>query len=376
MASLIALCAVSTVSAPAGAQVKRVLVLPLISDFLPQPLNLQIDDDLRDEVAQSMPRNLVLPRPPLDLASMKVAAGCATDGPQCLALIGRTAQANWVVQVSLLGTAIKARMVVRRVRSRTGVESTYEAELTDVGTESGRALRWHLATALGARPPPLTGRIVLKPDADEALDEAEILLDNRPTPSGELENVNPGRHRLEVRRLGFETFIRTVTVRPGRDTKVSLSFTPRSSPPPPVPQASASEGEEPAAPVTTPPGVVGIAEDSGPFWAWILGAGAVVAAGTATVFGVQVLGLESDAESARLDCDGPDRDAPVCRDGRTRALMANVTWGVAGALAVGATVAFILELSGDDEEEADDVTAHFGIAPTPDGVRAGLHMSF
>ncbi|MEL7371405.1 MAG: hypothetical protein AAFN74_20960, partial [Myxococcota bacterium] len=90
---------------PAHAQApRRVLLLPLTTDFLKEADARKVEAQIRDEVAASMPRYIVLPRPALDLASMKVTAGCATDGKDCLALIGRTTRASWVVQVSLRGS--------------------------------------------------------------------------------------------------------------------------------------------------------------------------------------------------------------------------------------------------------------------------------
>ena len=348
---------------PAAAQpTGRVLVLPLASDFLSEPLLRQLEEEMREEVASAMPKHIILPRPALDLASMKVAAGCATDGPECLALIGRTTRAEWVVQVSLLGNQKRAMLLVRRVRSRKPTETPqYETELSDVGRASSKELRWHIATALGAQPPPLMGRISLQAGRAGALSGVTVLLDDRPIRKSDLHHINPGRHRIEVRREGFEPFVWMGVVRPGRATPIRVRL--NRNPPPGRVSSDA-----------VPPEVLAVEESSGPLWTWILGAGAVVAAGTATVFGVQVIGLESDAESRPLDCNGMDENADLCVDGRNRALMANITWGVAGALAVGAVIAYFVE---SDSDSDDTTTAtQFGISPTDGGVAAGVLLSF
>ena len=352
----------------AGAQsARRVMVLPLMTDFLSEGLARQLEEGVREEVGAAMPQYILLPRPALDLTSLKVAAGCADDGPKCLALIGRTTGAQWVVQVSLQGRKDRARLLVQRVPSRRASQgSMYEAQLSDVGAASTRELRWHVATALGVRPAPLRGRIVLMTGSKVgSLQGARILLDDRRIPASGLEQVNPGRHRVEVRQTGFEPFVWSGAVRPGRDTPVRVRFVPRDVLPSAPPKAP---------PPVVPTTVAATEESSGPVWTWVLGAGAVVAAGTATVFGVQVLGLEADAEDDELDCDGEHKDNSVCEDGRSRALLANITWGVAGALAVGAVVSYFIETSGDDEPDA--VTTTFGVAPTDDGVAASLQLTF
>ena len=366
-ATALAVVAVGSWAGEAEAQPRRILVLPLTSDFLPERLARQIEEQLRDEIASSLPRYQVLPRPALDLQSLKLAAGCGSDSPKCFALIGRTVQATFVVYVSLLGSEKQAVLQVRRVSSRRAKESKYEAELADVGAGSSKELRWHVATALGARPPPLMGRIVLMSASKMgSLDGARILLDDQTVPLSALEQVNPGRHRIEVRKTGFRTFVRMVSVKPGRDTPVRVSFVPREAPPPSPPVASNPP------PIIPPTASVRVEESSGPVWTWILGAGAVVAAGTATVFGVQVLGLESDAESAELNCESEHRSDDICSDGRSRALMANVTWGVAGALAVGAVIAYFVESGG----ESEDSSTRVGLSPTPGGVSAAFEVEF
>ncbi|MEO1334475.1 MAG: hypothetical protein AAFV29_02485, partial [Myxococcota bacterium] len=245
---------------PAHAQApRRVLLLPLTTDFLKEADARKVEAQIRDEVAASMPRYIVLPRPALDLASMKVAAGCATDGKDCLALIGRTTRASWVVQVSLRGSRKRAKLVVQRVRSQTAVESKYTTELTSVGVGSARALRWHVATALGARPAPLPGRLVLRAVRGQ-LTGAIILLDQRQVGSAALRQVNPGRHRLEIRRRGYRPFIWAGEVRPAQDTSIIVKMVPRVS----------SVSSDTTLTETTPRAVE---DDGGPVWTWALGAG-------------------------------------------------------------------------------------------------------
>ena len=365
-----ALCALGTVqSRPVAAQpAPRVLVLPLSSDFLTDDVARILEEEVRRGVAEAMPQHVVLPKPALDLASMQVAAGCAADGPQCLALIGRTTQATAVVQVGLQGSTEKARLVVRRVQSRGGDLDESEAELTDVGRDSRKEVRWHVATGLGAKLAPLTGRIVLMVSKKAPpLDGAKVLLDDRPVTVASLKQVSPGLHRIEIVQKGFEPFRWQGAVRPGRDAQVRIIRTPRQ-------RVAETEAPATASPPDAPNSVVASDEGSGPLWTWILGGAAVAAAGTATVFGIQVIGLESDAEEDTLDCDGDDRNDATCKDGRDRALMANIAWGVAGGLAVGAVISYFIE--SDDDDDDDDVSAQFGVSPTPEGVSAAVRMSF
>ena len=309
MLALLAAAVVGGAAGPAIGQqpARRVLVLQLNSDFLERREARLFDKAVRDEVAVAMPGYLVLPRPPLDLASMKVAAGCVTDGPKCIALIGRTAQADWVLQVSLLGSERRARLTVRRVDSRRASDNRYEDELTDLGPASVKEVRWHIATALGAQPPPLMGQInVFNAATGRRLSAMAVLLDDRPVPVSALRQVNPGRHRVEIRKDGFKPYVWTGSVRPGRQTDIQVTLVPRRAPPRAV-----------VAPREPAPTISSTDESDGPVWTWVLGAGAVVAAGTATVFGVRVLGLESEAEDLGLDCDGASRDEDTCSDGRS-----------------------------------------------------------
>ncbi|MEL7370445.1 MAG: hypothetical protein AAFN74_16115, partial [Myxococcota bacterium] len=227
------------------------------------------------------------------------------------------------------------------------------------------ALRWHVATALGARPAPLPGRLVLRAVRGQ-LTGAIILLDQRQVGSAALRQVNPGRHRLEIRRRGYRPFIWAGEVRPAQDTSIIVKMVPRVS----------SVSSDTTLTETTPRAVE---DDGGPVWTWVLGAGAVVAAGTAAVFGVQVLNLESEAERLTLDCNGEGRNSDTCKNGRDRALIANISWGAAGALAVSAVVAYFIESSDGDSSTAkssplDD--ARFGVAPTADGMAASFEVSF
>ncbi len=361
----------------------RVLVLQLSSDFLSGSTAADLDRHLRKKLRAARPRRF-LPKPAVDLASLQLVAGCGDDGPRCFALIGRTAQAASVVQVSIVGSAERARLLVRQVDSRTEALTTYKAGLRDVSGSSREEIAWHVATALGLRPAPLTGRVELTNDLQVgSLEGATVLLDDRIVLLSALEQMNPGRHRIEVRQDGFEPFVWIGMVRPGRNTKVPIRFVPRprfgedeegafADAPGAVPPDRGSSPVAEAGPIA---GADAIDDDSGPLWTWILGASALAAAGTATVFGVQVLSLESDAESAGLDCDGDDRNADTCADGRSRALLSNVTWAVAGALAVSAVVAYFLET---DSPEADGaaMSTRVGVAPTQDGVSAAIEITF
>ena len=82
------------------------------------------------------------------------------------------------------------------------------------------------------------------------------------------------------------------------------------------------------------------------YWKWWLwGGGAVVFAGAATYFGVDGLRAKSDLED--LNADSPNHSFDEAKDLERRArrgfLFANIGYGVAGALAITATILFLTE---------------------------------
>lgn len=142
------------------------------------------------------------------------------------------------------------------------------------------------------------------------------------------------------------------------------SFTPE----PAVARASGSD-----LPVTPSEPAVAFEPESTSFtWTWIMGAGTIVAASATTILAIQTIQAESDAEGDQLDCRSePDRSGEVCSNGRTRALLTNVGWGLTAALGIGAITAFFLEV---DLGEKDMPTV--GMAFDAEGIAGTVQVRF
>lgn len=391
---------VSVVPRADAAPTRGVLVLPMAYEGLPEATLKALNRALRAEAKRSL-KSKLLPTPALALPDLQVAAGCAGASVTCLGKIGRILRATWVVQAQIRGSAQKLRVQIQWVDTRNGKAGSADLSMQNVDADSVTEFRWRLARAFGRDPGPLTGAINLRTVSKSGtLSGAELLVDDRPVSAIALKTLAPGEHRIEVRQRGFETFIWMGKVRGGRTTHVAVDFRPKTAAPavastpaiptPPIatarPDDSASPAPEPApslgGPEAAPPaGVQGTrGPDTAPrlVYTWIFGAGALVAAGAGTVLAVQTRKLDQDTkDDTPLFCaesTDPDWNSDTCRKGRSRQTAQFVTWGLVGALGVGAVVAFFLEdgpsvLSGDD-----DVALGFG--PTSGGVAGSLRVRF
>jgi len=85
---------------------------------------------------------------------------------------------------------------------------------------------------------------------------------------------------------------------------------------------------------------------------WVWGGGAVVFAGAATYFGIDGLVAKSDLED--LNANSPNHSFDEAKDLESRAkrgfLFANIGYGVAGALAITATILYLTEPDGPTKE--------------------------
>jgi hypothetical protein len=102
-------------------------------------------------------------------------------------------------------------------------------------------------------------------------------------------------------------------------------------------------GQKPPTRSTKPPAPVRERAFVWKWWLW--GGGAVLFAGAATYFGVDGLRAKSDLED--LNADSPNHSFDEAKDLESRAkrdfLFANIGYGVAGALAITATILFLTE---------------------------------
>jgi hypothetical protein len=361
------------VAAPAGAARPGLLVLRLEHEGLAKPLSSALEAAVRREVEAALVKGRLLPAPALDLESMQLAAGCSSDAPPCLASIGRTLGATQVLRVRLSGGLEKSVAEVSLVQVSSAKVQRSEVTLGELDAESGPELGWVAARLLNPSRAAPAGALTLAPASGTDLLGAELLLDDRAVSAQALATLEPGRHRLDVKKKGFEGFIWIGEVRPGRSQRVEVRLEPRVAgratvETPPIGARSAADADRARVGATVEPGP---APRSSRVVTWVLAGGTLVAAGVGGIFGARVLSLEDEASTARLDCAGADFDADTCASGRTSATVANVGWAVAGGLLVASAVAFFVEAP-DEREPATQI----GLAPRAGGAEATLRVRF
>lgn len=340
----------------------------------------------------------VLPRPALDTSALALSAGCAARGAACLAAIGRTLGVGAVLESSMSGDASAATLSLVLVRVATGQEETITRTLVDVAGESAAEVRVYVANVFGKKRELPPGSLVLVPARGSPdVAGAELRLDDRAVRAAELLRVAAGRHRLEVRRPGHESFVWQGQVHPGRETKVQVALVPEAVavvPPPPPPKTRPAEPSAKPEPLPRPKlkpraaetKVESAADSGGGVRVFtLIASGAAVAAGVVgTIFGVQKLSLDSEIRQAqdvrneacrngdvgsceRSVCD--DTLSEDCRSADTKATVATVAFVMAGVFAVGAVTAFFLE--------APDEPAFAGaLVPREGGADAVLRLRF
>jgi hypothetical protein len=361
------------VAAPVAAARPGLLVLRLEHDGLGRPLSTALEAAVRREVEAALVKGRMLPAPALDLESMQLAAGCSNDSPQCLASIGRTLGAAQVLRVRLSGGPKRGVAEVSLVQVSSAKVQRSEVTLGELDAESGPELGWVAARLLNPSRAAPAGALTLAPASGTDLSGAELFLDDRAVSAQVLASLEPGRHRLDVKKRGFEGFIWIGEVRPGRSQRVEVRLEPR--------VAGRAVAETP--PIGARPSVdpdrakVAVAAEPSPtapssrVVTWVLAGSTIVAAGVGGVFGARVLSLESEASEARLDCSSADFEADTCASGRAAATVANVGWAVAGGLLVASVVAFFVEAP--DERDA---SPQLGLAPRAGGAEATLRVRF
>lgn len=404
----VAACAALT-TPPTLAAKPAILVLELEGAGLPNAVASTLDAAIRDEVRSVVGgRTNVLPKPALDFAGMKLAAGCVEDGVGCLVVIGRTLGAARILQTKISGRSNAGRLDLTLIEVGRGRATKRSFDLTDIAADSAVELRLYVAAVFGVKKKPPPGEIGLFVASEIGkLDGAEVLLDDKKVPRSLLASVAVGQHRVEVRQQGFETFIWVGTVRPGRRTKVGVTFIPTKSEPPvatpplvttppittpPIARLEPRPTPAPPPPVdatppdTTPAPTPVQPKKGGRVVTWLLGGAALVAGGVGGFYGVKVLGdrktlddMQAELTDACLDdpscgrkdvCDF-DGKPQACIDGGRHAAISTVAWISAGALAAGSVVAFFVEGS-----SGDDVEVSGAIVPTGEGAAASMLVRF
>jgi hypothetical protein len=387
---------------------KTVLVLRLEGGGLPDDLVQKLDAATRDQTKATWKGVKLLPPPVLEFEAMRVAAGCADDGPACLANLGATLGATDVVRVTITGNVPKkARLTVAHVRVKDQhMRPPHRIEIDDIDQNAIDEFRFHVALALGDKKvaPPLGSIALQVPPEIGGPDGLEIFLDDRKSPPSALKSLPPGDHRVELHKEGFDTFVASAFVRPGRETVVSVSFErqkpaeavtteredthpteSRADPDPKtnVPTLVAPVQKETATQIEAP---VEPPREEKPHlrYTWWLGGATIVATVVATTAWLFILHEESVINNI---CANPDvvspacthlaamkpcesGDDPVCARGNTASVVTFIAWPIAGILAVATAVAVYFEaLSVPSTPEPDGLgprsaSRAFDLAPT------------
>lgn len=357
-------------SSAADAVDKSVLVLPVEHDGLDPNVVKNLDRLARERVEKVFASHRLLPAPALGVPDLLVAAGCSKPSAACLATIGRTVGATQVIRVQARGAPEKIRLEVQRVRVSSQKGKTYKHTIDDLTPEALPIFAWHVETAVGGRPAPLTGQIALLTEGEfGSLDGAELLLDDQRATPKDLETLAPGEHHLVVMQRGFESVHWRGFVEGGRTVTVRVKFEPVQ--PPPVAAAPPPEAPPPAAIV----GVTPEESDDGLKVTWVFGVATGLSAVAAGAIGLSVLVTESEVEEQQIDCFPDDGSTPqgICEGGFFRRDLANGLWITTGALAVMTAVAFFIEVPDGSEPET---AVSVGFLPTPDGAAASMSLTF
>jgi tetratricopeptide (TPR) repeat protein len=162
--------------------------------------------------------------------------------------------------------------------------------------------------------------------------------------------VAPGSHELRVEKEGFRPFRLRVSVEAGRsvETEVTLVAVERREAPPPPPPAPTRSGWR--------------------LLPWVVAGVAGVAIIGGTIFGVLALG-ESDAANDEKEGD-LDLYDEASSSAETWALLADVSFGVGAAAAVGAVVLFLV--TGGEESSVPPSGAALRVTPLATGRAVGL----
>lgn len=369
-------------TAHAASKSKSILVLPFEHDGLKAETVDALSAEMR-KVARSSLKGRLLPVPALEFSDLQIAAGCIDPSAQCLASIGRTLQAAHVLRVLTQGSNRRLQFKILVVRTKAGRGKNYEMTLTDVDAQSAGEFAWHLKKAFGGQPAPLTGGLKLYTASKVGtLEGADIRVDDQTVTVSGLDRLKPGRHRVEIRQTGFETFIWMGDIRPLRVTRVPVRFEPKQIlakvPPaalapdttPPITSTPLAAEPDAEAQVATSP-----SEEPRLVMTWIFGATSLVALSAGAIFAAQTQNLEDRAVGLGLTCVAPNDGNEVCVDGRARQTQQFIAWGAAVGLGAAAVAAFFLE-DGPEIVSGDSAKVSMGLGPTRGGMAASVLVEF
>jgi tetratricopeptide (TPR) repeat protein len=178
---------------------------------------------------------------------------------------------------------------------------------------------------------------------------ARITMDGKPlSPSPAYVELGPGAHSVTVSAEGYETEERPFVMAITRMSELTVNLRPR------APAAAPLASDAPTEPSTAslrpsteslPPDFVATKDAPAPrprVGTWVSAGVAVAAAAVATGFGVSALNAQS-ALSTTDESRTRDQANALTAQASTGALGANISWGVAGAAAITATVLFFVE---------------------------------
>ena len=135
---------VSPIPSASAARNRSLMLLKLQSEVISDDLIQQFDEAVRLE-AKKLRRTKLLPTPKLDFAAMQLTAGCAGEGPACLAAIGQMLEAGRVLRTELTGSSSKLQVKVtivsanrpkRKVRPYLCVNTIKSGSLVNIAARS------------------------------------------------------------------------------------------------------------------------------------------------------------------------------------------------------------------------------------------------
>ena len=232
-------------------------------------------------------------------------------------------------------------------------------------------VKTHCTRWLGELEAQIPSAIVRAKDAagGDVLD-AEVTIDGKPSALGRPETVDPGEHVVTVTRTGGARVEKKFLLVDGEKGRILTVELPATGAPPATPSAtsSAAAGADGAGATGEAPPVHGKHLPAG---AWVLGGVGLVALGTSAFFAIQT---SNDLTSLRQSCGHSCTDAQTS-DGRTHALITDVSLGVGVATVVGA-IAWAVFGRSDGSTRPGSAAATVEVRPVAGGALGTVGVRF
>lgn len=313
------------------------------------------------------------------MVEVKLVFGCVDESADCLSKVGTSLQADKLLWGELTkkkrGYLLKLTLLDVATKKLTPLSRNLRTRLLKRDPEG--VVRKLVASLL----PMQMGTIKLT----SSITGAEVLLDGRPMGSindqGLDMQVRVGSHTLQLRREGYRTWVKRVSVQQGQALALRAAL------------ELIDKG--PGVTPVVPPPVVKKTRSKRTGWkvAFYVALGATVGFGTGlTISGLRFLDLQNQKDKIGGSCTGATDSElkAVCEDGPRSAILTNVMIGgtIASALAAGFFL-YKAYLQADRVEETDVVEAprpivpqkaetRWSLSPTvgPEGAGLGFSLDF